>query len=199
MDRYGEIKEIFESHDGIVRTSDITGRGIHNTWLNKLVHQGVISRIRCGVYEWIESGSQEDTEILKRLFPDAVVCMNSALFIHGYTDRTPDAWHLAFDRNINKKRLQVNYPPIIPYYSRSHILEIGMMDSAVNGTILRIYDRERTVCDLLRHSAKIDREILNKAIQCYLNDNQKSVGNLIQYARTLRVYAKVQQWIGVWL
>ena len=199
MDKYGEIKEIFKSHDGIVRTSDITERGIHNTWLNKLVDQGVVSKIRRGVYEWIASGAQEDAKILKRLFPDAIVCMNSALFVHGYTDRTPDAWHLAFDRNINKKRLQVNYPPIIPYYVRPHILEIGMIHEAVNGTILRIYDRERTICDLLRHSTKIDHEILNKAIQSYLKDDQKDIGNLVQYARVLRVNVKVQHWIGVWL
>ena len=52
--------------------------------------------------------------------------MNSALFIHGYTDRTPDAWHLAFDRDINKKRMQINYPHIMPYYMEPHLLEVGI-------------------------------------------------------------------------
>ena len=199
MTQYDSIKKIFKSHNGIVHTADITSQGIHNTWLGKLTEQGVISKIKQGVYEWVESGTQEDTEILKRLFPDAVVCMNSALFVYGYTDRTPDAWHLAFNRDINKKRLRINYPPITPYFMEPHILDIGIAHEDVNGTELRIYDRERTLCDLLRHSGKIDREILNKAIQNYLKDERKNIRTLIQYAKTLRVYSKVQKWIGVWL
>lgn len=199
MNQYMTIKEIFKSHNGIVHTSDITSQGIHNIWLNKLIEQGVISKIRRGVYEWIESGTQEDAKIIKRLFPDAIICMNSALFIYAYTDRTPDAWHLAFNRDINKKRLQINYPHIMPYFTEPHLLEIGVTHENVNGTELQIYDRERTICDILRHSGKINRELLNKAIQNYLKDNNKNIRNLIQYSKSLRVYSKVQQWIGVWL
>ncbi|MHB1394169.1 MAG: type IV toxin-antitoxin system AbiEi family antitoxin domain-containing protein [Clostridia bacterium] len=199
MNQYMTIKVIFKSHNGIVYTSDITSQGIHNTWLNKLMDQGVISKIRRGVYEWVESGTQEDTNIIKRLFPDAIICMNSALFIYGYTDRTPDAWHLVFNRDINKKRLQINYPHIVPYYMEPHLLAIGVTHDNVNGIELQICDRDRTICDILRHSEKIDREVLNKSIQNYLKDNKKNIQNLIQYSKSLRVYSKVQQWIGVWL
>lgn len=199
MNQYMVIEEIFKSHNGIVRTADITSQGIHNIWLNKLIAQGKISKIRRGVYEWIDSGLKEDAEIIRNLFPDAIICMNSALFFYGYTDRTPDAWHLAFNRDINKKRLHVNYPPIKPYYIEPYLLGVGVAHENINGTELRIYDRERTICDVLKYSGKIEREILNKAIQSYLKDDKKNIQNLIQYAKTLRVYSKVQQWIGVWL
>lgn len=199
MNKYKEIKEIFKSNNGIIHTADITSKGIHNVWLTKLVEQGKISKIRHGIYEWIESGTKEDAEIIKKLFPDAIICMNSALFFYGYTDRTPDAWHIAFNRDINKKRLNINYPPITPYYMEPHILEIGVVYQIINGTKLKIFDRERTICDVLKHSRKIDVEILNKAIQTYIRDDKKNVRNLVKYSKSLRVYSKVQQWIGVWL
>jgi len=199
MNQYITIKEIFKSHNGIVHTSDITSQGIHNVWLSKLMDQGVISKIRRGVYEWIESGTKEDAEIIKTLLPDAVICMNSALFIYGYTDRTPDTWHLAFNRDINKKRLKINYPPIRPYFMEPHLLAIGITHENINGTVLQIYDRERTICDVLRYAGKLDQEILNKAIQNYLKDEKKNIRNLIKYTKSLRVYSKVQQWLGVWL
>lgn len=199
MNQYKVIQKIFESHNGIVRTADITSQGIHNTWLNKLIAQGKISKIKRGVYEWIESGTKEDTEIIKMLFPDAIICMNSALFFYDYTDRTPDVWHLAFNRDINKKRLQINYPSVMPYYLEPHLLNIGIVHENINGTELQIYNRERTICDILRHSGKIDREILNKAIQSYLKDDKKNIRNLLQYSKSLRVNSKVEQWIGVWL
>jgi predicted transcriptional regulator of viral defense system len=199
MNQYSVIKKIFEDHNGIIHTADITSKGIHNSWLNKLVDQGIISKIRHGVYEWIETGSAEDTDILKKLFPDAIVCMNSALFFYGYTDRTPGAWHLAFNRDINKRRLKINYPNIIPYFLEPHVLNIGMTMENIQGITLNIYDRERTICDVLRHSGKIDREIFNNAIQNYLKDNGKNINNLVRYSKALHITTKVQQWIGVWL
>ncbi len=199
MKQYKIVKEIFRVNNGIARTADITALGIRNTYLNKLIKQGVISKIKQGVYEWTESATQEDAEILKRLFPDGIICMNSALFFYGYTDRTPDAWHLAFNRDINKKRIQIIYPPIRPYFMEPHILEIGITHEIIQGTKFQIYDRERTLCDLLRRAGKIDRELLNKTIQNYLKDEKKNIRNLIQYGKKLRVYSKIQQWLGVWL
>ena len=199
MDKYSDIKEIFKLHNGIVSAADITSKGIHHVWLRKLMEQGIISKIRHGIYEWVESGTKEDAAIIKSLFPDAIICMNSALFFYGYSDRTPDIWHLAFNRDINKKRILINYPPIMPHYIESHLLNIGVAHENFNGSHLQIYDRDRTICDILRHSSKMDREIVNKAIQNYLKDDLKNIRNLIQYSKSLRVYSKVQQWIGVWL
>jgi predicted transcriptional regulator of viral defense system len=199
MEHYDQIKEIFEKNNGIVRTADITARGIHNAYLEDLCKKGVVSRIKRGMYEWIEDGTKDDLEIIHRIFPDCVVCMHSALSYYGYSDRIPDRWHLAFDRDINKKRLKINYPPVKPYYFMSHILEIGVAEEGMNSSNVRIYNRERTICDVLRYSNKMDREIVNKAIQNYLKDSDKDIRKLIMYSKKLRVYKKVQQWIGVWL
>lgn len=199
IDQYDQIREIFEAHHGIIRTSDLLSHGIHNTWLNKLMVRGVVSKIRRGVYEWVENGMKENAEIIHHLFPDAILCMYSALSVYGYTDRTPDIWHLAFDRNMNKHRLKINYPNVKPYYMKPHILSIGITTESISGIALNIYDRDRTICDVLRFSSKMDREILNKAIQAYLTDEKKNFVNLFQYGKALRVSTKVQQWIGVWL
>lgn len=199
MEQYEIIKEIFKSQNGIAKTSDITRRGIHNVYMDVLCKKGVISRIKRGVYEWIEDGTKDDLEIIFRLFPDSIICMHSALSYYEYTDRTPDAWHIAFNRDINKKKLKISYPPIKPYFVEPHILELGIVQEAINEIPVRIYDRERTICDVLRHSNKIDREILNKAIQNYLKDASKDIRMLIKYSKQLHVHKKVQQWMGVWL
>ena len=64
---------------------------------------------------------------------------------------------------------------------------------------VRIYDRDRTICDVLRNMNKMDKEIFNKAIQGYVADPKKSIPNLMKYAQVLRVQKKVNEWIGVWL
>jgi len=199
MKNYEAIKDIFQSQGGIARASDITSHGIHSANLDILCQKDIISRIKRGIYEWVEDGTKDDIEIIFKLFPDCIICMQSALSYYGYIDRTPEKWHLAFDRDINKKSLKINYPPIKPYFFEPHILKVGITQEVLHGRTVRIYDRERTLCDVFRYADKIDRELMNKAIQGYLKDSAKDIRKLINYAKQLHVYKKVQQWIGVWL
>ncbi len=64
---------------------------------------------------------------------------------------------------------------------------------------VRIYDRDRTICDVLRNMNKMDKEIFNKAIQGYVKDLKKNIPNLMEYAKVLRMQKRVKELIGVWL
>lgn len=79
------------------------------------------------------------------------------------------------------------------------MLHLGETDGIIEFTKVRIYDRDRTICDVLRNMSKMDKEIFNKAIQRYVNDPQKNIPNLMEYAKALRVQKKVNDLIGVWL
>ena len=45
----------------------------------------------------------------------------------------------------------------------------------------------------------MDRETFNKAIISYINDNKKSISNLMDYAKKRNVNKKVKDKVGVWL
>ena len=50
-----------------------------------------------------------------------------------------------------------------------------------------IYDRDRTICDMLRNMNKMDKEIFNKTVQGYVKDLKKNMSNPTEYAKALRV------------
>ena len=79
------------------------------------------------------------------------------------------------------------------------MVTLGETEGEIDFHKVRIYDRDRTICDVLRNMNKMDKELFNKAIQGYVNDPQKNVPNLIEYAKALRVWNKVKNLIGVWL
>ncbi len=193
-----EIKKIFIDNKGIVETSDITAKGFTIRHLNKLIDDGFVYRIKRGLYQWIDEDI-DDLEILYKIIPEAVLCMGSALHYYLYTDRTPDSFYIAVDRDINKKKLAIDYPRIKPYYVESHYLKIGVVDGHINGVKVKVYDRERTICDVIRYINKMDKEIFNKAVKSYIKDNKKNIPKLIEYAKIFRVYKKMQTLIGVWL
>ncbi len=71
-------------NDGIIKTSDFVNAGYHNTILKKLIKDGKITIIKRGYYEWQNEAIISDVVIIKKLFPDAIVCRNSALYIWIY-------------------------------------------------------------------------------------------------------------------
>lgn len=43
-------------------------------------------------------------------------------------------------------------------------LDIGITNGNINDVSIRVYDRERCICDLIRYANKFDREMVNQAI-----------------------------------
>lgn len=103
--------------------------------------------------------------IISRLFPDGILYMETALFYYGYSDRNPAEWNIAIDKNASRQRTRIDYPSIKAYRLEPALLSIGVTRGEINFTDVRIYDRDRTICDVLRNMNKMDKEIFNKAIQ----------------------------------
>ncbi|NPV51913.1 MAG: type IV toxin-antitoxin system AbiEi family antitoxin domain-containing protein [Firmicutes bacterium] len=199
MDKYKTVKQIFKSRGNIATTGEILKEGIHSSYIADLIGTERIARIKRGVYEWVEDGRKDDLEIIFRLLPDAILCMDNALYYYQYTDRTPGIWHIAVDKRINRKKVKLEYPPIKAHFIEPQCLAIGLAHAEMNGIKVRIYDRERTICDVIRHSAKMDAETVGKAIQAYVKDGRKNISRLMEYARRFRIQRKVHDLMGVWL
>ena len=114
-------------------------------------------------------------------------------------ERTPAQWHLTVSKDSGKSRCNIDYPFIKPYYVEPKILEIGLSNGNMDGHEVRIYDKDRVICDCLRYRNKMDKEIFNRAIQSYIADPEKSIPKLLEYAETLRVKKVAKDLIGVWL
>lgn len=194
-----QYKGVFEKYGGMMRTKDLNAEKIFYNNIKQLLDQGHIEKVRYGYYQWIDSEDFSEVGTVIRLFPDAVLCMETALRYYGYSDRTPGEWHLAVSKNSGKSRFNIDYPFVKPYYVEPKILELGLTDGEIDGHIVRIYDKERIICDCLRYRNKMDKEIFNKAIQNYINDSSKNIPKLMEYASLLRISKTVKDLIGVWL
>lgn len=165
----------------------------------RMLNEGLIEKIKRGYYHWLESHGKDEIVIINQLFPDGVLCMDSALFYYKYSDRNPAEWHITIDKNTSRQRTQVEHPLIKAYRVESELLPLGETNGEIDSQKIRIYDRDRTICDVLRNMNKIDKEIFNKAIQGYVKDPKKNIQNLMQYAKALRVQKRVKDIIEVWL
>ena len=194
-----EYKKIFDKYGGMMRTKQLQAANILYRPLQKLIHQGYVEKVRYGYYQWVDHDDFSEVGTVTRLFPDAILCMDTALWYYGYSDRTPADWHLAVSKDSGKSRFRIDYPFVKPYYVEPSLLELGLTVGEVDGHEVRIYNKDRMICDCLRYRNKMDKEIFNKAIQSYIADPGKSIPKLLEYAEMLRVKKTAKDLIGVWL
>lgn len=199
MKRADEYKKIFERYGGMMRTKDLQKEKIQYRTLQRLIDQEVVEKVRYGYYQWINPEDFSEVGTVTRLFPDAVFCMETALRYYEYSDRTPAEWHLAVSKDSGKSRFKIDYPFVKPHYIEPSWLEVGLTSGTMDGNKVRIYDKDRVICDCLRYRNKMDKEIFNKAVQRYIADPEKSIPHLLEYAEVLRVKKIVKELIGVWL
>jgi predicted transcriptional regulator of viral defense system len=196
IDKY---KEVFDKNNGVIKLSDFTSEGYHNTVLSKLIELGYITKIKTGYYEWLYDEPVSDAVIINKLYPEGIVCMDSALFIYDYTDRTPQEWHIAVSKNNSKSRYRIDYPFMKFYYIIDAYMKIGITEIEYEGHSISIFDRDRTLCDVIRYEKKMDKEIFNKAIRSYVMDQKKNIGKLLDYAEAMNIRKKVSTIIGMWM
>jgi len=192
------VKKAMDEHNGVVKKEEFTKLGIDYRRVNRLVKDGKLVRIKNGYYTDRVDGFSEEA-LVAALFPDAKLCMESALYAYGYIKEKPFGWTLAVDKNTSKSRFKMDYPKIIPFYTEPEALEIGASTIELSGNTFGVYDKERMICDCLKYESKMSRDDFKAAIQSYIADPDKDISVLMDYARARKVVKKVQSLIGVWL
>lgn len=193
------LNDIFKDYDYVMTTAQLSAVKLYYRDIQRMLNEGLIEKIKRGYYHWIESYGKDELVIINRLFHDGILCMDTALFYYKYSDRNPAEWHITIDKNTSRQRTQIEYPLIKAYRVESELLPLGETKGEIDSQKVRIYDRDRTICDVLRNMNKMDKEIFNKAIQGYVKDPKKNIPNLVQYAKALRVQKRLKDIIEVWL
>lgn len=192
------IDGLMQKNQGLAKTSEITDLGIDYRRILQFLEEGYLKRVKSGYYTTkYYDGSEE--QLVARMFPDGVLTMETALFYYGYLTQRPYAWSIAISKNVSKSRFKMDYPNLFPYYSEPKVLTMGVTEISVGSEKMKIYTKERLVCECLKYQEKMDRQDFKNAILTYINEEEKDVAALMEYAKERKVLKKVQNMIGIWL
>ena len=199
MSTVTNYETIFERYGGIMRTCELTKEGISYQTLQNLMEEGSVEKIKYGYYQWQDEKAFTEASVISSLFPEAIICDVSAAMYYGYTDRVPGIWHIAVDNKSARNKFKMDFPKIKPHFIDEKRIGIGVCEGNIDGITVKIYDRERVVCDCLRHINTMEGEAFNTVIQRYVADKDKNAARLMEYAAKLGVEKKARRVIGVWL
>ena len=186
------LEAFFAEHAGILRARTLTEAGLTYYTLRKLLQTGRITRIKRGVYRWNEGNSTE-MAVVKTILPTGVLCLQSAALLHDYTTGLPLQYHVAVHKK--SKHTLPEKPRIKLYYWQKSQLELGISTVQYHGSEVRVYDREKTVCDYLKFRSKLETGAVKEVLHAYLSDPLRNLARLKQYAVRLRISTVLDRYL----
>ena len=140
-------KLLDSSPDGTLTAQQVTSAGLHRSILQDLVEQGILYRYGRGLY--IRSDVWEDDFcLLQKKYKRGIYSHDTALYLHGYSDHTPAQYTMTFPKGYHTSSLKDEYILIKRSVPDNYSFGIVEVESPC-GNPIRIYDLERTLCDIL--------------------------------------------------
>ena len=195
-DIWTRIKKIAEENDGFVKTCEVETAGISRPMLRKYVEGGKLEQIRKGLYVLADDLADEFA-LIQVQSTKAIFSYGTALYLWGLSDRTPHRFDITIPQGANISRLRRDNPTLRCHYVQPEIYDMGITElRSPQGALIRLYDKERCICDLIRNKDKVDIQIYTQAIKDYFNtkaDRRK----LLEYSKIFGVEDKVRTYMEV--
>ena len=193
-------EKIFEllntSKNGVITTAQVTNLGLHRGILKKLVNNSIVHPVGRGIYVQNDVW-EDDFYLLQRKYERGIYSHDTALYLLGYSDRTPAKYTMTFPKGYNAPSLKNENVIIKRVILENYNFGKAEIESP-SGNLIYVYDLERSLCDMLRGNSS-DIEIINEAMKRYVKSKNKDINKLLKYADQLHVKTKVQHYLEVLL
>lgn len=186
------IMELVKRNNGILTMKILEENNIHRQYLKALVDNGELIKISRGIYVTPDKDVSE-YYIMGEQFKNAIFSHNTALYLYDLTDRTPFVLDMTFPSNIRPSNDMLS-----PHYINKERLNIGLITKELDdGTKIRVYNMERTICDIIRDRNKIDSQIFNTALKEYMKRSDKNLNLLYEYAKEFKILKILRMYLEV--
>ena len=186
---YSKIEKIFNNNGGYITREDIDKANIPSWFLYDYVKRNNLIKVAPGFYI-SDSYFADPYYVLQRRYPKYIFSDMTALYIHHLTDKIPTDIDVVAPQGYNPSRKKIDNLSIRKI-SSSDIYNLGITEvDTIFGNKVKVYDEERTICDIIKYRDKYDGETFIKAIKFYIRKTNNQT-KLFEYARTMNIEKKV--------
>jgi predicted transcriptional regulator of viral defense system len=170
---------------GFFRPAQLEEAGLTRDQLPALLRSGKIERVGWGLYRLVDAEPTENYSLAMACarVPNSIVCLLSALRVHGIGTQSPaDVWlaipHKARVPSLRELRLR-----IVRFSGPAWTF--GVQETQFEGVGARITSPARTVADCFRFERLVGAEAAVEALQDGLSQRKVSIAELSRVAEVL--------------
>jgi len=197
MDDIKRVEKLLKRNNGVIETYQVEKLGINNKVLTRMIEKGLIERVARGVY--LEKDTLEDEYfITQAICRKGVFSHETALYFHDLCDRTPIKYQLTIPSYYNTKLLKNKKYEF--FYLKEELYRIGIMEMRTSyGNKIRVYDLERTICDIIRNKKRIEIALFIDAMKRYAERKDRNSIKLHNYAKLFNIEEELKKYMEVLL
>lgn len=192
---FSETASVFREHGGVLRTMEAVRLGVHPRILYAMRDAGKLEQLGRGLYRLADLpplGNPDLVSVAVRV-PDGVLCLLSALTVHGITTQIPHEIYLALKRGARPPRL--DHPPVRVFWFTGKAFTEGIETREMDGVDVRVYSAAKTVADCFKYRNKLGLDVAIKALKLYLREKRGRPDELLRFARACRVEKVMRPYI----
>lgn len=192
-----KLERLIETKDGLILTREVEAAGIPRQYLNILLKEKKLERVAHGVYLTPDAFDDEMYRVQAKN-QRIIFSHETALYLHDLTDRDPIEWSATIPYGYNATHLRDE--GIKVYTVKKSLYQMGVVElKTIYGRDIKAYNKERTICDIVRNRNNMDIGILNEAVKRYLSSKDKNIPLLMRYAEELDIQNILRNYVEILL
>lgn len=197
MTYYDKILKIIEKNNGYITTKEVVRNGINKMFLTNMLRRKKLIRISRGYYGLPNYIEDEYYKISSKC-KNARFSLATALYLHNLSNRSPLVYNITlpygYSGVLQKEK------NVILNFVKKEVLDLGVIEMVSPfGMKIKVYDIDKTICDIIKNKNKIDKEIFSTALKEYAKSKKKDLRKLAKYAKIMNIEKKVNEYMEVLL
>lgn len=190
------IEELGNHSSGIITTKQIEEAGIYRGMIRKLVDDGSLVKEAKGLYS-LATEYPDEYAMLQKRSGKMIFSYGTALYLWGMSDRIPHTIDVSVPQGFNCSRIKKDNSNVRFHYVQPDNWNMGITESNTSlGNKVKLYDKERCICDLVMLKKKVDKQLYVQAIKEYF-DGDYNARKLIKYAKYFHIEEKIRDYMEV--
>lgn len=188
---------LLKNNKGFLKTSEVVGAGISKTYFGEYVRRRGLERVAHGLY-MSQDAWADSMYVIQARYPEAVFSHETASYLLNLADREPIQYAVTLKAGTNATGLTKQGVKV--YKVKEELFGRGITETqSPMGHTLRVYNPERTICDLFRSRRNIEIQDLQTAVREYIRSKERNIPLLMRYAKSFSVEKIVGQYLEVLL
>lgn len=189
------LQQLIEKNHGYLLSSQVDKNNIAKAYLAKYVKENGLERVARGIY--ITDDVLPDELYIMQVRNKAVIFTGeTALYLHGLIDREYSEICISVPTGYNATHLKTGNVRI-KYVSKDNY-GVGICEAvSMSGNKVRVYDKERCICDLIADRNKVEVQNFQSAMRGYMLGKNKNLSKLIAYAERFKMRDEVMKYVEV--
>lgn len=186
-----------KAHNGYARTRDLRSLGLQSRQIRALVEDKTLLKVRHGYYKLAGTPMYEHSQLVDicTAKSQAVIALASALEFYGLTTYSPSEITIAFPHNYSYRTFKKSDLPVKVYYFPKSYYEAGIETLKLKAGTIRIYSKEKTICDMFRYRKTFGEDIALEGLKNYLSARKANIQLLQKCAQICDVNTIINPYI----